>query len=107
MNESHYSAASRLIGEAQASPGPKGMFILAAAGAHSVLALADGITALGKAAILLIEPANTAGHQENLAALADSLTRNDAPESGVDPAGNLAQLEEEVNQERMERSGCA
>lgn len=104
MSETHYTAASRLIGEAQANPGPKGMFILAAAGAHAVLALADGLTALGKAAVLLIEPASIPGHNENLAALADSLSRNDAPETtGVDPAGNLAQLEEEVDQERMER----
>lgn len=104
MSETHYSAASRLIGEAQANPGPKGMFILAAAGAHGLLALADGLTALGKATVLLIEPASAPGHDENLAALADSLTRNDAPnDSSVDPAGNLAQLEEEVNQERMER----
>lgn len=101
MTESHYSAASRLIGEAQASPGPKGMFILAAAGAHSVLALADGLTQLAKASVLLIEPANTPGHDENLAALADSLSRGDVPDG--DPARNLAVLLEEQNQERMER----
>lgn len=101
MSESHYTAASRLIREAGSNPGPKGMFILAAAGTHAVLALADGLTALGKAAVLLIEPASAPGHDERLVALGDGLARGDVSE--VDPAGSLAVLMEEQNEERMER----
>ena len=105
LSESHYAAASRLIRDAGSNPGPKGMFILAAAGTHAVLALADGLTALGKAAVLLVEPASAPGHEEKLAALADGLARGDVSE--VDPAGSLAVLMEEQNTERMERHEAA